>query len=265
MRGAVGEHEGNGLALAHLEIGDRGQVLAAGLDRRPQHRHVLPADRQQRRTVLAFLDPGNIGAEAEADHQLHVHPDPAANAAHQPHHVGGLAARRHEIDQVNRAVSGLEPGLQDQGVIPIAARGAGDFAGRCDQPAPVLLGAEKCCKAGVGIEGRPAQPVDRSVAADQRRGLAIADQPIVFDTARQGASPPRSLHRGARPLMGCRLERGDVDRGCHFLERHRSRRRQFGCSSMVPGMLGWSTTPSRSSSETASSRDRVRARRIRTE
>ncbi len=34
--------------------------------------------------------------------------------------------------------------------------------------------------------------------------------------------------------------------------------RQFGCSSMVPGMLGCGTTPSRSSSEIASSRERVR-------
>jgi hypothetical protein len=41
--------------------------------------------------------------------QLHVHPDPAANAAHQPHHAGGVAARRHEIDQVDRVVRRLEP------------------------------------------------------------------------------------------------------------------------------------------------------------
>ena len=39
------------------------------------------------------------------------------DAAHQPHHVGGVAARRHEIDQVDRAVGGLEPRLQDQRVV----------------------------------------------------------------------------------------------------------------------------------------------------
>ena len=29
-------------------------------------------------TILGLLDPGNIGAESEADHQFHLHLDPAA-------------------------------------------------------------------------------------------------------------------------------------------------------------------------------------------
>ncbi len=121
MRGTVGKHEGYAVALAHFKIGDRRQILAAGLDRRPQHRHIRPANGEQCRTILALLDPGNISAEAEADHQLHVHPDPAAHAAHQANHVGGIAARRHEVDQIDRAVSGLEPRLQDQGIVPVTA------------------------------------------------------------------------------------------------------------------------------------------------
>ena len=40
MRRPVGQHERYGFAFAHFEIGHRGQVFAAGLDRRPQHRHV---------------------------------------------------------------------------------------------------------------------------------------------------------------------------------------------------------------------------------
>ena len=122
MRGPVGEHEGHGLALADLEIGDRGQILAAGLDRRSQHGHVGPANREQPRAVFVLLDPGNVGAEAEADHQLHPQLHPAADAAHQPHHVGRIAARRHEIDQVDHAIGGLEPRLQDQRVVAVAAR-----------------------------------------------------------------------------------------------------------------------------------------------
>jgi hypothetical protein len=39
-------------------------------------------------------------------------------------------------------------------------------------------------KRASGVKGRPAQPVDRSVPADQRGGPAIADQPIIFDTTR---------------------------------------------------------------------------------
>ena len=201
-----------------------------------------PADREQRRAVLALLDPGNIGAEAEADHQLHPHPDPAANAAHQPHHVGGVAARRHEIDQVDRAVSGLEPRLQDQRIVPIAARGARDLPRRRDQPAAVLLGAEQRGKAGIGIEGRPAQPVDRSVAADQRRGLAIADQPIIFDPARQGCSPPDQIAARDRSCVAAFSAATSIVDAISSSGTG-SRRRQFGCSLTVPGILGWSTTP----------------------
>ena len=39
-------------------------------------------------------------------------------------------------------------------------------------------------KARSRIKPRPTQPVDRAVAADQRRRLAVADQRIVFDSER---------------------------------------------------------------------------------
>src|SRR5262245_65638934 len=38
------------------------------------------------------------------------------------------------------------------------------------------------------IETRPAQPIDRAVAADQGRRLAVADQSVVFDAKRHGFS-----------------------------------------------------------------------------
>ncbi len=43
------------------------------------------------------------------------------------------------------------------------------------------LVAEQGREAGVAVEARPAQPVDRAVAVDQRRGLAVADEAVVFD------------------------------------------------------------------------------------
>ena len=52
MRRPVGEHKRNRLALAHLEVGYRGHVLAAGLDRRSQHGHVRSANREQSRAIL---------------------------------------------------------------------------------------------------------------------------------------------------------------------------------------------------------------------
>src|SRR5947209_359630 len=36
-------------------------------------------------------------------------------------------------------------------------------------------------KTGAAIETRPAQPVDRTVAPDQRRARAVADQSIIFN------------------------------------------------------------------------------------
>ena len=186
MRGAVGENEGYGFTLADPKIGHRGQILAAGLYRRSQHDHVGPADREQTGSVRVLLDPWDIRAEAEADHQLHPQLDPAADATDQPHHVGSVAARRHEVDQVDRAIGGLKPRLQDQRIVAVAARGFLDLSRRRDQPAAVFVAAEQCRKAGVGIECRPAQPVDRSVAPDQRRRLAIADQSVVFDPVRHG-------------------------------------------------------------------------------
>jgi hypothetical protein len=45
----------------------------------------------------------------------------------------------------------------------------------------MFVGAEKRGKTGVGVKGRPAQPVDRAIAADKGCGLKIADQTIVFD------------------------------------------------------------------------------------
>src|SRR5437763_7629 len=71
MRGAIGEHEGNGLAFLHFEIGDRGQILAVRLHGRAQHGHVLPTDREYR-ALLGSPDKVYIRAKAEADHQLHL-------------------------------------------------------------------------------------------------------------------------------------------------------------------------------------------------
>src|SRR5262249_60580704 len=49
-------------------------------------------------------------------------------------------------------------------------------------------------EAGAGVEARDTQPVDRSVARDERGGLAVTDQRVLLDT--RG-------HRGTTPV--CRL------------------------------------------------------------
>ncbi|MEY9737151.1 hypothetical protein ABH985_004940 [Bradyrhizobium ottawaense] len=119
MRGAVGQHEGYRLAGLHLEIGNRGQILAASLDRRAQHGHILAGDGHQR--MVDPPHPGDIETEAEADDELHPHLHRAADAADQPHDVGRLAARRHEIDQRDGAALRLETRFEDESVAEIAA------------------------------------------------------------------------------------------------------------------------------------------------
>jgi len=71
------------------------------------------------------------------------------------------------------------------------------------------------------------------------------DQSVIFDPTGQGGSPSRSI-RLRRPLARRALERLDVDRGSVCSIDTGSRLRHFGCSSTVPGMLGWSTRTQKS-------------------
>src|SRR5262249_33773279 len=161
-------------------------------------------------------DPRDVAAEAEADDELHPHRDATADAAHQPHDVRRLAARWHEINEVDGAVVSLETRFQDEGVAAVAARGAPDRAGGRDQPTAIPAVAKDSGKAGIGIESRPAQPVDRAVAADERGRLTITDQPVIFDPAGQSISlvkRPRPLHSTllSRPFLGRRLQPVDIN------------------------------------------------------
>ena len=205
-----------------------------------------PANRQQA-AILGFLDPGNIGAEPEPDHQLHPQLDPAADAAHQSDDIGGMAARRHEVDQLDDAGSGLKPRLQDQRIGPVAARGVDDLVRRRDQPAAVLVGAEQAGETGIGIESRPAQPVDRTVASDQSGGLAISDQSVIFDSGGQlfylllKMPAHQTMARDRSLVASLSAETSIAGTICSIAIG--SRCRQFGCSLTVPGILGWSITP----------------------
>ena len=181
MRRAVGQHERDGLAGTDLELGDRGHVLAAGLDGRAQHRHVRPADREQCGAIFRSLDPGNAQPKPNRiTSSIRIATRPSTPRTRRTTSEAS-AARRHEIDQGNRAVSGLEAGFQDQRVVPIAARNPGGFVVRGNQPTAIPAAAEDRGKTGLGVESRPAQPVDRPVTPDQRGGLAVADQAIIFD------------------------------------------------------------------------------------
>ena len=163
----VVEREGHGRALIDAELADRGEVLAAQLDRGAQLERVGAGDGADPELLPAH--PRHDRAIAEAHDQLHAHRHMAAHAAHQPDHVDVVlvVGERHEVGHRDHAFSGLERGLEDRGAGQIAALGAADLALRRDQPAPVLGRAEQRGEAGVRIEVRQAEPVDRPVTPDQ--------------------------------------------------------------------------------------------------
>ncbi len=191
VRGPIGQHEGQRLAFLDGELRHRGHVLAADFGARAQDRHVGAGDGAQGVAVQPG-HPGHGGAVAEAQHQLHAHGDFAGDAAHEANDVRSLSSRGHEVEHPHDAVRSLEQGLEDQGVLQVAAADVADLANRRDLPAAVALVAEQGGETGVGIESGPAQPVDRTFARDQGCGLAIADQGIVLDPHRHQTAPSNS-------------------------------------------------------------------------
>ena len=83
-------------------------------------------------------------------------------------------------------ILGFETGLKNEGVAPIASRHPRCFVARGDFPAPVLLRAKERCKAGLRIEARPAEPIDRTIAADESGGLLVPDQRIILNAGWHG-------------------------------------------------------------------------------
>ena len=137
---------------------------------------------------------GTTRAVVEAQHQLHRHRARGRESPRTRRTTSELLPRGGmKSISGDGAVGGLEVGLEDQRVIAVArVLVASSAAGRM-MPAAMFAAAEQRGEAGGGVEARPAEPVDRSVAPDQRRGLAVADERVVFDAAQ-----PRDHHPGNR-------------------------------------------------------------------
>jgi hypothetical protein len=103
------------------------------------------------------------------------------DALDHPDHVRVGHARDHEVDHPDGAVLGLELGLQDERIAPVAAPDPPDPAGRGDPPVPIALVAEQGRETGPGVEAGQTQPVDRAVPAHQGGGLGVGDDRVVLD------------------------------------------------------------------------------------
>jgi hypothetical protein len=218
-------------ALDGHEVGGHGRVLDSELERRAEPEGVWAGGGGD--PVRHELDPRLDRRVVGPDAQVHPHRHPSAQPlddAHQARRPAG--SPRHEVDQADGAVGGLELGLEHQRPRAVAAAGLAHLARGCHAPVSVPLVAEQRGEARGRIEARQAEPVDRSVPADQRRRLHVADQAIVLDE-----HPPTILSAGVtshhlarvirptarrhsltrrRPLHGCRVTTvgyGDVVRG----------------------------------------------------
>ena len=191
------------------------QPLAGALDRHElgPHRSVLDPQRQRRaeaerirpgggdHPVRRELDPRHDRPVVRAQRELHPHRNPAPQALDDPHQTRrALTSPRHEVDHADGAVRGLELGLEHERPGPVATRGRAHLAGRREQPAPMPLVPQQGREARRGVKARQAQPVDRSVAADQRRGLQVADEAVVLERHRL---PSRSALRDLELMIGC--------------------------------------------------------------
>ncbi|GAA3497042.1 hypothetical protein GCM10019016_041430 [Streptomyces prasinosporus] len=119
------------------------------------------------------------------------------------------APSRGGMKSVTRTVplSGVPLGFQDQGVAPVVPpgrRGRLRVVGRApgtQPPEAVFLGSQQPGEDGVRVEARQAQPVDRAVPADQRCGLHVSDECVIFDA-------PGHVHLQSNghvtPRGGCR-------------------------------------------------------------
>ncbi len=181
VRGLPGQHERHLLAGPDGELRAGALVLTEGVHpgRHPQPGRVGAGHRDP--VVVGAPHPGHDPAVVEAQPQLPGHLHRAAQTLHDPDQSRVAVALRHEVDHPNGPGGGLPVTLQHQRAVQVAAPRALPGPGGREPPAAVPLVAEQCGEATGGVETGQAEPVDRSVPADQSGGLQVPDQAVVLD------------------------------------------------------------------------------------
>ncbi len=179
VRGMPRQHERHALSLGHGKLSPTLEVLSVQFHSAAKSQEIRPRDRFNAPVHVAH--PRHDRPVIEADDNFRPHPHLAAAPDHKPYQVRPMGAHGHAIDHGDGSALGLEVGFEHQGSFPVAALGPADITGRAKQPAAVFRNTQEGCKTGRGVESRQAQPVDGTVATDQCRSLAVADQSIIFD------------------------------------------------------------------------------------
>ena len=194
------EHEGHALPFPDREVGHRREVLAPRVDRRPEGHRLWsrsgcepPVDPPHPRPHPPVVEP---------DREVHAHLDPASHSFHEPRHLGVLLPDRHAVHEPDRAVVGVELGLEHERVAAVAPAGRPHRPSRSQPPVAVVVPAQELGEAGLRVEAGETQPVDRAVAPDERGGVGVSDDPVVLDALGHQATlptaccPGRSAGRG---------------------------------------------------------------------
>ena len=88
---------------------------------------------------------------------------------------------RHEVEDLYRAGSSGDLGLEHHRRTPIAANVGRNLVVSDDLPVAVLVLSEQFCEATPRVETRQAKPIDGTISSDKRGGLGIADHRVVLD------------------------------------------------------------------------------------
>jgi len=155
MRRRIGQDKRHNLPFRHEEVADGFELLALQGRRGAQYDHVGTRDGTQGAVVHA-RNPRNERTVVEAQDQLCAHDDPTALADDQAHHIRCLSARRHEVDERDRAAPSGEIGLQDEGIVAISPCDVRLSIGRRDKPTAVLGPTQQCGETGATVKARPA-------------------------------------------------------------------------------------------------------------
>src|SRR5215469_166971 len=137
MRGAIGEHKGNGLAFHNCKIGDGMQIFTMHLNRSAEQHHVRAGDHAQK-SVFSLVDPGNGFSVVETQNEFHAHSNLSTATSDQAHNVALPLIEWHEINYGHRALIGFKIGFQNESTLSIAPGDAKDFTAGRQLPAAVL-------------------------------------------------------------------------------------------------------------------------------
>ena len=191
---------GDGHHAGERPVGGDGDRLGlAGLDghgggRAQRHGQGRPAADQDLASVLGSRWPAPIAeARVEVDDGL----DRAVGGGESAHQHGGgqqpaADLGHHALGEGQPTGVGLPGRLEGGGVRAVAAgHDLGGAVRRAESEASGGRSADQPAEHRLTVEARDAQPVDRTVGADQRGGAGVAEQPVVLD--RDGSSRRRLI------------------------------------------------------------------------